>query len=462
MAQTVDPEGTVAQLTRVILRDLGLTAQVLRVVNSPMYNRSGKAILSVPHAVALLGWETIQQVVSAMRFVEHFARESPGLRELMMMSLITANHGREVAATIGYPRPEEAYICALFRNLGEVLIARFQPRDYSRILARIQKDKVSEQAASLEVLGFTWQELAERLAKAWNLPRQVGMAAGPPERASFANLLDRCLISISDYGHALTTALYRLSGRLESVQSTAVMDPFGRPCLIPLRDLHVIADAAVENTQQTFSVLQIPLNTLKLEKQVQAAKQILAEIPAELTADGQKTQSADAECQTIAAPAQDVDVTAFIMQLLASLAGWGGFRRAVFALLNEKRDSVRARLGAGEGVEAVLSQFQFSMQSPDMPIAATLLRRQNLLVSRAVDGRYDRSELVARFAPAVFALFPIVVDGTVAGCIYADRNEPWSLIPDTTRVQLNSVRELVAGALRRVRSSSNIEQRFLP
>jgi HD-like signal output (HDOD) protein len=454
IALAVDPEGTAAQLTRVILRDLGLTSQVLRVANSSMYNRSGKPIGSVPHAIALLGWESIRHLVSATRFVEHFARGSPGLRELMMMSLMTANHGRELAASVGYPRPEEAYVCSMFRNLGEVLIARYYPREYARILVHIRDDKMPEKAACLAELDFTWQEVAVRLAHEWNLPAQISMAAAGPERAHLATPLDRCLISIAEYGQAITAALYRGSGRLDSVETRALTDPYGRPVPISRRELHEIVDAAVEATGQTFASLQIPLNTLKLERQVEDAKQVLVELSSAETPSGESVSEDDPIPQAAPPLNLDSDLTAFIMHLLGSLPGWGGFRRAVFALLNGRRDAVRGRLGAGEDVDAVLQGFDFSLEAADMPVAAALLRRQSLLVNRSVDGRYDRSELVSRFSPAVFALFPVIVDGTVAGCIYADRADPWAVIPDATRVHVGSIRDLIAGALDQVRSAS--------
>ena len=55
--------------------------------------------------------------------LEHFRKHSPGLKELILLSLLTANHAREVADRVGYPKREEAYLCGMFRNLGEVLVA---------------------------------------------------------------------------------------------------------------------------------------------------------------------------------------------------------------------------------------------------------------------------------------------------------------------------------------------------
>ena len=49
-------------------------------------------------------------MVSTVRYIEHFANRSPCLRELLLLSVLTAVHGRDVAEAIGYLRSEEAYI----------------------------------------------------------------------------------------------------------------------------------------------------------------------------------------------------------------------------------------------------------------------------------------------------------------------------------------------------------------
>src|SRR5436190_16470038 len=58
--RTLDPGSTCSQLTRIILRDVGLASQILKIANSARYNRSGRPILSVGHAVTLIGWDAVR------------------------------------------------------------------------------------------------------------------------------------------------------------------------------------------------------------------------------------------------------------------------------------------------------------------------------------------------------------------------------------------------------------------
>jgi HD-like signal output (HDOD) protein len=342
MVRTLDLDGGNSKdLVRLILKDLGLATQVLRLANSSMYNHSGRPIMSIAHAIILLGWLQVRNMVSAVRFIEHFANRSPGLRELVLASVLTAVQSRDVAAAMGYPRPEEAYICGLFRNLGEVLVACHYPNEYSRIVLTMEEEKIPERAACLRVLDFSWDDVGVRVAAGWNMPNQVRLsmdASGAPAGSA----LDRCLASITNYGHNLTRALYRKGAAIDTVHLETVLDPWGQPTLVSVRDLCRIVDSAVIETQATFSALQIPVETLRLSKQAERARNVLESISIFDTTDlgilDQAIQSA-----AHALNQGNLELTPFISSLLEAVRT-AGFERVVFGLMNEKLTFIRGRL----------------------------------------------------------------------------------------------------------------------
>ena len=254
MVRTLDVDGCNSKdLIRIILRDLGLTAQVLRVANSIMYNHSDRPILSIAHATTLLGWLQVRNMVGTAQEIEQFAKHSPGLPELLLGSVLTAVQSRDVAAVVGYPRPEEAYICGLFRNLGEVLMGCHFPNEYSTVLVAMEKDKIPERAACFRVHNFSWEDLGMRVATGWNMPAQVKQSMQSRNVAGSA--LDRSLASIANYGHNLTRALYRKGASVNSVNGEVVLDPTGRPTILAERDLGRIIHSAAIETSQAFSAL---------------------------------------------------------------------------------------------------------------------------------------------------------------------------------------------------------------
>lgn len=280
LVRTLDlEEGSSKRLVQVVMQDVGLAAQVLRLANSAMYNHSGRPIMSVKHAIAVLGWLEVRGMASTVRYIEHFANRSPSLRELLVASVLTAVQAREIAALLGYPQPEEPYICGLFRNLGEVLIACHYPEEYLQIILILAEEKIPERAACLRVLDFFWDDIGKAVAMQWQMPKAVRLTM--ESASSFAgSSLDRCLASITNYSHNLTRALYRRGAGIDSIHLETVLNPAGQATLVSLRDLETVVRVACEETDELFSSLQIPTDTLRISKQAERARQALQREPA--------------------------------------------------------------------------------------------------------------------------------------------------------------------------------------
>jgi HD-like signal output (HDOD) protein len=276
MIRTLDLDGgSCKKLVEIILQDVGFASQLLRLANSAMHNHSGRPIMSIGHAVTVLGWLEVRSLASAVRYIEHFANRSPGLRELVLTSVLTAVHSREVAAAVGYTNPEEAYICGLFRNLGEVLIACNYPDEHSQIIVILDAEDIPERAACLRVLDFSWDDVGLRVATRWNMPpaMRIGMDAGA---AAAGAPLDRCLASVTNYSHNLTRSIYRKGASIDKVHLETVLNPAAEPALVSLRKLCALVELAVVETSEMFTALRIPTETLRLSKHAERARQALA------------------------------------------------------------------------------------------------------------------------------------------------------------------------------------------
>ena len=443
MARTLNIESSSMELARIILKDLGLTSQILRIANSALYNRSGRPVMSVAHAITLLGWDTVRTMLSAIRYVEHFANGSPGLRELMLLSVLNAVHSRDIAAAIGHPHPEEAYIGGLFGNLGEVLVACHYPHEYSEIIVAMYTEKIPARAACLRVLDFSWDDVGRRLAEAWNMPSKVRLCLHGPGTPP-GSPIDRSLASITDYTYDLTDALYRKGAGIDTVHLRCVAHPDGSQALVSVRDLRRIADSGVAETRETFSQLGIPVDRLLLERQAEGARSILDASP---VFDAAKLDVLD---QAIARAKHALDrggfeLSAVIAALLDSVEA-AGFDRVVFGLVNETRTLVRGRLTSRGSAGDLRTQFQFPLEHAEGPILAALVRRTDVLVDRARDDRYDGSALVNALRPGAFALFPIVKERRAVGCLYADRQKASPGL-NAARPSLGRARDVIAFAL---------------
>jgi HD-like signal output (HDOD) protein len=448
LARTLDPDTVLSQMTGIVLKDLGLTSQLLRAANSSFYNRSSRPIISVSRAITLLGWDTVASLVGAVRFVEHFIRRSPGLRELMMLSLLTASHVRYAASAVGYPRPEDAYVCGLFRNLGEVLIARYYGREYADVLLAIETDHITEQAACLRVFGFDFDDLARRLAILWDMPRVVRLCLKADRTAATPE--ERCLVSLATYGHELTSSLYRSASTNQFMYLRPVVTPAGTECLISQRDMKHIVDSAIGDTRQILVALSIPLASLQLDAQAEHARNMLED--AEPSSIRLGLAELDSAVSGVAGrlDSPSFELSGYIKELLDILISRAHFDRAIFALLSEDGNSIRGRLGSGNDANQGVERFRFSLTRYDPLLDASIRHKQDLWIDRKTDSRYERSSAITALDPSHFVVLPVIVDGVVAGALFADRKK--SQPSDDLRSRVDQIRLLIAAAIAKMRN----------
>jgi len=445
VTRALDPDSTSTELACIVLKDLGLTSLILRIANSAMYNRSGRPVMSVAHAIILLGWDTVRNLVSTVRYIEHFAARGAGVREMLLLSVLNAAHSRDIAAVIGYPSPEEAHVAGLFRNLGEIVIGCHYPQEYSSIIVKMQAENIDGRSACVRVFNFNWDDVGAGVAEAWNLPPNLLRCLRRPDAAT-GSLRERSLASITDYAHELTHALYRQGCGIDSVHLRCVDDPEGRRVLVSLRDLCRIVDRARGETRDIFAALEIPSERLLLENQAERARAILAKARL-FDAAGLKALEDAAESAGRTLRRGEFDLNTLIGSLLEAILA-AGFDRAIFGLVSEDHTTIRGRLGSAGISDDLLRRFDFRLDLVEGPILSALQRKNDLLVDRARDPRYDGSDLVRIFAPAAFVLLPVIVDNRTAGCIYADRADAAPGL-DSTLYPLARVRDVIASALRR-------------
>ncbi|MEP7362423.1 MAG: HDOD domain-containing protein [Acidobacteriota bacterium] len=420
LARLADPNANASTISTIVGKDVGLSLRIIRTANSIQYNRSGKPILALPHAVALMGMETIRELAAGLMMVNHFRNRPPGVRQLLALSLLSANHARQGALVTHYPRTEEAYLCGLFRNLGEVLIACYFPADYALVLAAMQEKGGGEREACLRVLEFPFEELGREVVRRWNLPPQVSQVldSAAPLVVSHPHTEEQHLALLAGFGHELTAAMHRVAPNQSTQRVDRVLKSFGKSLKISDKALAKIAHAAVEETKATFKALNLPLDELRLERQVELALSSgLLAPPGPVGGE----EEASPEWAELARDIHNADLQSLLSRILDLGMSLGGFERAIFGLVSPNHDSVCARLHAGSTDAEWMGRFQFPLERRAGPVTAALVGKRDLFVC---GGPYLDSDFARRLDTGCFALLPVVINGILAGCLYFDRKAP--------------------------------------
>ena len=423
MAISVDSEASSQRLANLVLRDYSLTVKVIRTANTLHYNRTGKPIRSATHAMLLLGIRTVRDLATSLILFEHYHRKSPGLKELMLLSMLTATHARELATRLGLPEPEEAHLCGMFRNLGEVLVAAHFPDDYAKILEKMRGSMTMQRAAQ-SVLGFTYEDLAIAVARHWSMPDSV-IAAMRTTRAAGSP----SLVGVVALSHELTSAIYRDEASRGAARLADAVR-YSRAMLgIDQEAIGEILERAVSETKEVFSTARVSLDDLRLLKQTAEALRVLGAGVGDAVATGaspiSQSESIDEvrarlvqEAENALGADRGYGLEAVMLILLEALLRGGPFDRAVFAIANAERTMVEGRVGLGDGADKLIPQLRVSTQSAPVSLALQWRRVAIRTVERAMTS--DEARWCATVGASAFGVAPLTVAGNLVGCLYAD------------------------------------------
>lgn len=170
---TTANEASITELANIILTDFGLTTKILKLMNSVFYMRFGE-VTTISRAIILLGLENLRDIALSLTLFDKLQRKNSRLLiNLMAKAVYAGILGRKVAEKIGYTNAEESFICSLFHNLGEILIAYYSAEEISGpggvSLENGPEKKTNERA----LLGASYQEIGMIIAEEWALPDMI-------------------------------------------------------------------------------------------------------------------------------------------------------------------------------------------------------------------------------------------------------------------------------------------------
>ena len=158
-------------LAEVIGKDQGLSAKVLRVVNSAFYSLS-QPVSSLSHAISLLGEKTIKSMALSISIMNLFRDDCPGFEARRFW-----RHSYSVAfamKTLGeerFPGFEDTfYVAGLLHDVGVGLMVHCSPKDYATVLQLVRRSGGRLEEFEEEVFGLSHGEVGSTLAERWRLP----------------------------------------------------------------------------------------------------------------------------------------------------------------------------------------------------------------------------------------------------------------------------------------------------
>ena len=161
----------------ILATDPSLSAEVLKAINSHFYSLPNK-ITSVPHAVNLLGSQTVKSLALSFSLVKNLrSKQSNGFDYLNFWktSLIGAVAAKILTGKILPDLAEDAFFLGLIHNIGILALNQCMPEQYQLVLNETKSNLCSHSDAENRVFGFNHMQLGEYMAKSWGLPESFSV-----------------------------------------------------------------------------------------------------------------------------------------------------------------------------------------------------------------------------------------------------------------------------------------------
>lgn len=171
LEETRNPETPLKKLADTLSTDPPLSAKVLNVVNSPFFGLS-RQITNLPHAVNLLGEESLKYIALSFSLVSLFRGDKTDFdySGFWRDSLACAVICRLVSRALGQSDAEDMYFLGLIHNIGILAMVQSRPGPYGMVVKKARADNVAVHITENEILGCNHMEVGARLIEAWGLP----------------------------------------------------------------------------------------------------------------------------------------------------------------------------------------------------------------------------------------------------------------------------------------------------
>ncbi len=198
-----DDNASAGDMAAVIQHDPGLTANILRVVNSAYYNLA-REVDTVSRAIAVIGINDLYSLATALTAARVFANIPCHLTTpdvFWRHSLATAIVARKLAVRCSVIGPERLYVAALLHDIGSLLIYSRMPELSSEVLMIADGDEEVLYQAENDIIGFNHAMTSAELLRLWNLPASLVNAVAyhhEPLRAESTGI-DAAIVCIANH-----------------------------------------------------------------------------------------------------------------------------------------------------------------------------------------------------------------------------------------------------------------------
>mgnify|MGYP002630152429 CR=1 FL=1 len=170
-----DPESSFSDIGGVILHDPSLSARILKISNSALFNPESE-VETIEHALTFIGMNQLEELVLGTAVMESFKGipvDVIDMKTFWKHSIACALTARLIAEQIREPEVDRFYLLGILHDIGSLVIYKKIPKAAKKALQLSQDDSRCLYQVETEVHGFNHAEVGAALFQAWNLPERL-------------------------------------------------------------------------------------------------------------------------------------------------------------------------------------------------------------------------------------------------------------------------------------------------
>jgi HD-like signal output (HDOD) protein len=170
-----NPRSSLADIGRVISEDPGLTARLLRIVNSAFYSFPSK-IDTISRAVTIVGTQQLRDLAlatSVMKVFKGIPEDLINMEAFWCHSIGCGITARVLASHRREANLERHFVTGMLHDIGRLLLFMNLPKQSRAALMRCQRSEELLYKVEREEIGFDHATVGSALLQAWNLPASL-------------------------------------------------------------------------------------------------------------------------------------------------------------------------------------------------------------------------------------------------------------------------------------------------